>query len=160
MSNKRVAALGGLLGVLMSLSAPISAHSKSVNERCLNGRHEKWEHNGWRRDGRSCYDVRHDNRGHHNKKDVRKDFGAIRSARKEVAQDRQELRGDYQELRKDRAELRRDLRSGASQKEIFQDRQEIRGDFKEITKDRKELQQDQARLETTRRELKADLRKK
>src|ERR1044071_2402731 len=65
-------------------------------------------------------------RGYHKKAQVRKDFGAVRTARKEVQDDRKELHSDYQELRKDRAELRRDIRNGASQKEIRQDREELR----------------------------------
>src|SRR4030095_10183994 len=70
------------------------------------------------------------------------------------------LRGDYQELRKDRAELRRDIRNGASKAEIYRDRQEIRADVKEIRKDRTELRHDQGTLQSARRELSADLRKR
>ena len=105
-------------------------------------------------------DVRYDNRGHHNKPEIRQDFKDIRTARNEVRDGRKELRGDYRELRKDRAELRRDIRNGASKAEIRSGRREIRDDLKEIRKDRTDLRQDQARLDEAHRELKADLRRR
>jgi seryl-tRNA synthetase len=111
------------------------------------GHHEQHDKN-YRRD------VRHDNRGHHNKPEIRQDFKDVRNARNEVKQDRRELRRDHQELRKDRAELRRDIHNGASKQEIFKDRQEIRDDLKEINKDRTELRHDQGTLQSARGELK------
>ena len=104
--------------------------------------------------------VKYDNRGHHNKQEIREDFANIRKERNEVREGRQELRGDHKELRKDRAELRRDIRNGASKEEIFQDRQEIRDDYREIRKDRVDLRKDQADLRAARTELKSDLRKR
>lgn len=161
MSNKKVVVLAGFFaGALMFPWAPAVAFGKNANERCVNGRHEKWDHNHWRRDGHVCRDFRHENRGHHNRGEIHKDFSAVHSVRRELAQDHKELHGDYQELRKDRAELRRDIHNAASQKEIFQDRREIRGDLKEIAKDRQELKQDQSRLDTGRRDLKQDLHKR
>ena len=104
------------------------------------------------------HDGRLDNRGHHNKPEVRQDFKDIRNARNEVRDDRRELRKDYTELRKDRLELRRDQRNGASKAEIMKDRQEICDDLLEIRKDRLELRKDQATLGAARQELKNDLR--
>jgi hypothetical protein len=110
------------------------------------------------------YDRRHDgridNRGHHNKAEIRQDFRDVRAARKEVHEGKTELRKDYAELRKDRAELRRDIRSGASKEEIMKGRQEIRGDLREIRNDRIDLRKDQARLDAARQELKSDLRRR
>jgi chromosome segregation ATPase len=162
MTDHKTILAGGLLaGVLICAPASADSHKFERQHRVENGHHEKWRANQNRRDDhRFVRDVPRDNRGHHNKPVIRKDFSDIRAKRKEIQQDRKELEGDYQELRKDRAELRRDIRNGTSQKEIFQDRQEIRSDLKEIAKDKQELQQDQNKLQTFRRELKADLRKK
>jgi chromosome segregation ATPase len=162
MTSKRFVVLAGLLaGALILPGVPTSAevHRDEGPNHWRNGDHQKQDQD--QRDGHHFRRVvDHGRHRHHHKTEKRKGFTAIRGARKEVQQDRKELRSDNRELRKDRTELRRDIRNGASKQEIFQDRQEIRGDFKEIAKDRKEMQQDQARLETTRRELKADLRKK
>jgi len=106
------------------------------------------------------HDGRIDNRGHHNKAEIRQDFKDVRNARNEVKGDRVELRKDRIELNKDRAELRRDLRNGASKAEIAGDRREIRGDLKEIAGDRAELRKDRNTLGTARQELKSDLRKR
>jgi hypothetical protein len=106
------------------------------------------------------HDGRIDNRGHHNKPEIRQDFKDIRNSRNEVKQDRVELRKDRIELNKDRAELRRDLRNGANKAEILKDHQEIRGDLREIRGDRVELRKDQNTLSTARQELKSDLRKR
>ncbi len=123
-------------------------------------RNSRWnDHRGYavRRDFRH---DRFDNRGHHNKPEIRQDFKDIRNARTEVRQDRRELRNDYAELRKDRRELRKDLRNGASPTEILNDRKEIRDDLAEIGKDRAELRKDQNTLRSARQELKSDLRKR
>src|SRR5215475_9051265 len=160
MTNKKSILIRGLLVGTLLLPAGLALADDAKHD----GDHQ------WRKDGKSGHhrrgekhyykhDVHHENRGHHNKPEIRQDFKDIHSARNEVKQDRGELRGDYQELRKDRAELQRDIRNGASKKEIFKDRQEIRDDFKEIRNDRTELRQDQARLESARRELRSDLRK-
>lgn len=122
-------------------------------------RSSRWdEQRGYRRDTR--YHDRFDNRGHHNKPEIRQDFKDIRNARSEVRQDRRELRKDYAELRKDRRELRRDLRNGASSTEILNDQKEIRDDLAEIARDRTELRKDQNTLKNARQELKADLHKR
>ena len=160
MTNKKSILIRGLLiGTLL-----LPAGSALADDAKHDGDHH------WRKDGKNDHhgrgekhyykhNVHHENRGHHNKPEIRQDFKDVRNARNEVTQDRRELRGDYQELRKDRAELRRDIRNGASKDEIRRDRQEIRDDFKEIRKDRTELQQDQTRLDAARRELKSGLRK-
>jgi hypothetical protein len=169
MKSLRITIMGGIVALIvpgLSLAAAAKDGNSNQNFRQEDSP-DKWRHHHERRDPhqrpekhRYRYDVRHDNRGHDNKPEIRQDFKDIRSARKEVQQDRRELRGDYQELRKDRAELRRDIRNEASKEEIFKDRQEIRDDFKEIAKDRREAQKDQARLQSARSELKQDLRKK
>jgi hypothetical protein len=178
MKNLRNIILGGIVtGVLIVPVGPAAADTNDGSRHYQfrrNDRQGKWSHyerrDNYRGRGRDHYrrydkhhyrrDVRYDNRGHHNKAEIRQDFKDIRDARNEVRQGRKELRGDYQELRRDRAELRRDIRNGASREEIRRDRQEIRDDLKEIRKDRAELQQDQARLDATRRELRSDLRKR
>jgi len=160
MTRTKFAAFAGLLaGVLILPTVPVSADMQK-NEAPNQWRsseqrrpdHDRDEHH-FRRN------AHHDRRGHH-KPERQKDFHAVGGAKKEVRHDRKELHSDNRELRKDRAELRRDIRNGAGKQEIFQDHREIRGDFKEIAKDRNELQQDQAKLETARRELKADLHKR
>ena len=128
----------------------------------------RWDDHRGRYDGNHGRDVSHDrryygrvdNRGHHNKAEIRQDFKDVRNARNEVKGDRVELRKDYAELRKDRAELRRDIRNGASKSEILADRKEIRDDMKEIRGDRVELRKDQNTLSSARQELKSDLRKR
>jgi Ni/Co efflux regulator RcnB len=179
MKNLRKIILSAMVaGVLVVPAVSANADTKdgkAYSHSRKNDQHGSWKSDQGRRDGyygrgrdqhgrydRHSYrrDVRHDNRGHHNKPEIRQDFKDVRNARNEVKEGRKELRGDYQELRKDRAELRRDIRNGASKQEIFKDRQEIRDDFKEIHKDRADLRQDQARLDATRRELKSDLRKR
>jgi hypothetical protein len=178
MKNLRNIILGGIVtGVLIVPVGPAAADTNNGSRHYQFRRSDhqgKWGHyerrDGYRGRGRDHYsrdpkhdyrrDVRHDNRGHHNKPEIRQDFKDIRNARNEVKQDRRELRGDFQELRRDRAELRRDIRNGASKEEIFKDRQEIRDDFREIRKDRTEFRQDQARLDSARREIKSDLRKR
>lgn len=130
------------------------------NQRDLH-RNGRWDdHRGRPVNYSRRHDGRFDNRGHHNKPEIRQDFKDIRATRKEVQQDRAELRKDYAELRKDRMELKRDLRNGAGKAEILKDRQEIRDDLKEIAKDRGELRADQGRLDAARQELKNDLRKR
>ena len=111
-------------------------------------------HHDFRHDGRV------DNRGHHNKPEIRQDFKDIHKARAEVKQNRGDLRKDYAELRKDRIELRKDIRNGASKTEILNDRKEIRDDLAKISKDRAELRKDQNTLNTARQELKNDLHKR
>ena len=106
------------------------------------------------------HDGRIDNRGHHNKPEIRQDFKDIRNARNEVKGDRVELRKDLTELKKDKMELRKDIRNGASKTEILNDRKEIRQDLAEIRNDRVELRKDQNTLNTARQELKSDLRKR
>ena len=128
--------------------------SHSDYHRGSDNNHGRFERQDYRRN------VKFDNRGHHNKQEIREDFANIRKERSDVREGRQELRGDYKELRKDRAELRRDIRNGASKQEIFQDRQEIRDDYREIRNDRVDLKKDQADLRAARTELKSDLRKR
>jgi hypothetical protein len=106
------------------------------------------------------HDGRFDNRGHHNKAEIRQDFKDVRAARKDVREERTDLRNAYSELRKDRAELRRDIRNGASREEILKGRQEIRQDLANIRTNRQELASDQAKLDAARRELKSDLRRR
>src|SRR5262249_16654492 len=160
MTNKKSILIRGLLIGTLLLPAG-SAFAYDVKH---DGDHH-WRKNGKKNHHRNVeknyikQKVNNENRGHHNKPEIRQDFKDIGNARNEVKQDRRELHGDYQELRKDRAELQRDIRNGASKKEIFKDRQELRDDFKEIRKDRTELQQDQTRLDAARRELKSGLRK-
>ncbi len=145
MKNLRTIILSAMVtGVLVIPAVSATADNKDGKEYS----HSKWKGDHGRRtattDGiiaddmtiTTRRDVRHDNRGHHNKPEIRQDFKDIRNARNEVKQGRQELRGDHQELRKDRAELRRDIRNGASKEEIHRDRQEIHGDLKEIRSDR------------------------
>ncbi|HXV50396.1 MAG TPA: hypothetical protein VEB61_16430 [Candidatus Binatia bacterium] len=103
---------------------------------------------------------RFDNRGHHNKAEIRQDFKDIRAARRDVREERTDLRNAYSELRKDRAELRRDIRNGASRDEIRNDRREIRQDLANIRTNRQELAADQAKLDAARRELRSDLRRR
>lgn len=103
---------------------------------------------------------RFDNRGHHNKAEIRQDFKDVRAARKDVREERTDLRNAYSELRKDRAELRRDIRNGASREEIRNDRREIRQDLANIRTNRQELAADQAKLDAARRELRSDLRRR
>src|SRR4030095_7975798 len=150
MKKLRNIILGGIVTGL--LIVPVGPAAADTNNGTRHYQFRRNDHQGnWghyeRRDHYGRYprhdyrrDVRHDNRGPHNKPEIRQDFKDMRNARNEVKQDRRELRGDYQELRKDRAELRRDIRNGASKEEIIKDRQEIRDDLKEIRKDRTELQ--------------------
>jgi hypothetical protein len=179
MNRSKVFVLGGLLSATLLMPAlPALADPKGKSdshERENHGQHKGWEKHQakkfdhdehdrrfYRRPDPRQYrrDVRYDNRGHHNKPEIRQDFKDIHGTRKEIAGDRVELRKDHTELRNDRAELRRDLRNGASKTEIMKDRQEIRGDMREISKDRVELRKDQAKLDAQRRELKSDLAKK
>jgi len=161
MTNKKSIFIRGLLvgALLLPVASALADDTK-----------HDWDHH-WSNDGKDGHRGRaekhyyrrnnqHDNRGHHNKPEIRQDFKDIHNARNEVKQDRRELRGDYQELRKDRAELRRDIRNGASKQEISKDRQEIRDDLNEISKDRTELRNDQGTLRSARSELKSDLRKR
>jgi hypothetical protein len=177
MNRSKVFVLGGLLSATLLIPAvPALADPKGTSEHHENhGQHKGWEkshakkfdHHGhdrrdYRRPDPRQYhrDVRYDNRGHHNKAEIRQDFKDIHNTRREIKGDRVELRKDYTELRKDRAELRHDLRTGASKAEILKDRQEIRADMKEIRGDRTELRKDRAKLDSQRRELKNDLAKK
>ena len=179
MNRSKVFVLGGLLSATLLMPAlPALADPKGKpehQERENHGQHKGWEkgpakkfdhdehdRRDYRRPDPRQYhrDVRYDNRGHHNKAEIRQDFKDIHGTRKEISGDRVELRKDHTELRNDRAELRRDLRNGASKTEIMKDRQEIRGDMKEISKDRVELRKDQGKLDGQRRELKHDLAKK
>lgn len=171
----------GIAGIAVTANANES-HGYPRGE--THGQHKGWQNNHSKKFDHSTHDrrdfqrgrwddqhgrdVRHDfrhdgrieNRGHHNKPEIQRDFKDTRAARKEVQQDRGELRKDYTELRKDRAELRRDIRSGASKEEVMKDRLEIRSDWKEIANDRAELKKDQTKLDGTRMELKRDLRTK
>ena len=177
MNRSKVLVLGGLLSATLLIPAlPALADPKGRSEHHENhGQHKGWEkshgkkfdhdehdrRNYRRPDPRQYHrDVRYDNRGHHNKPEIRQDFKDIHNSRTEIKGDRVELRKDYTELRKDRAELRSDLRNGASKSEIMKDRQEIRGDMKEIHGDRVELRKDQGKLDAQRRELKSDLAKR
>ena len=164
MKNLRTIILSAMVaGVLVLPGTSARADSKNEKDHHHFRKHDhdgKWKGHPERHDKNYRRDVRHDNRGHHNKPEIRQDFKDVRNARNEVKESRKELRGDHQELRKDRAELRRDIRNGAGKEEIRKDRQEIRDDFKEIHKDRTELRQDQARLDAAHRELKTDLRKR
>ena len=179
MNRSKVFVLGGLLSAtLLMPTLPALADPKGKSEhqeRENNGQHKGWEKHQAKKFDHDQHDrrfyrhpdprqyprhVRYDNRGHHNKAEIRQDFKDIHGTRKEIRGDRVELRKDHMELRKDRAELRRDLRNGASKTEIMKDRQEIRGDLKEISRDRAELRQDQAKLDAQRRELKRDLAKR
>lgn len=179
MNRSKVFVLGGLLSATLLVPAlPALADPKGKSEhreRENHGQHKGWEKHQakkfkhdehdrrhYRRPDPRRYhrDVRYDNRGHHNKAEIRQDFRDIRATRREIKGDRAELRKDYAELRNDRAELRRDLRNGASKTEIMKDRQEIRADLREISRDRAELRKDQAKLDAQRRELKSDLAKK
>jgi len=173
MNRSKVFVLGGLLSAALLVPAmQASADPKDGHEN--HGQHKGWEKSPakkfdhdehdrrfYRRPDPRQYrrDVRYDNRGHHNKPEIRQDFKDIHGTRKEISGDRVELRKDHTELRNDRAELRRDLRSGASKTEIMTDRREIRGDMKEIHGDRVELRKDQGKLDAQRRELKHDLAK-
>ncbi len=179
MNRSKVFVLGGLLSATLLMPAlPALADPKGKpehQERENHGQHKGWEkspakkfdHDGHDRrdyrhpDPRQYHrDARYDNRGHHNKAEIRQDFKDVRNARNEVHGDRVELRKDSTELRKDRMELRHDLRTGASKTELMKDRQEIRGDMKEIRGDRVELRKDQGKLDATHRELKSDLSKR
>jgi hypothetical protein len=176
MQNLRNIILGGIVtGVLI---VPVGSAIADTNDGSRhyqyrrNDRQGKWRHydrrDGYRGGGRDHYrrydkhhyrrNVRHDNRGHHNKAEIRQDFKDIRAARKDVWQNRQDLRADYQELRRDRAELRRDIRNGAGREEIRRDRQEIRDDWRELSRERGELREAGGRLQSARSELKNDLR--
>jgi len=174
MNRSKVFVLGGLLSAtLLMPTLPALADPKDGHEN--HGQHKGWEKSPAKKfnhdehdrrsyrhpDPRQYHrDVRYDNRGHHNKAEIRQDFKDIHGTRKEISGDRVELRKDHMELRKDRAELRKDIRNGASKTEIMKDRQEIRGDLKEIHGDRVELRKDQGKLDAQRRELKSDLAKK
>ncbi|HVH92401.1 MAG TPA: hypothetical protein VM783_13560, partial [Candidatus Acidoferrum sp.] len=74
-------------------------HGKFHGRRDL--RHDRWERHDGRRDSRHSRwerhdgrhdkqhyrrDVRYDNRGHHNKPEIRQDFKDVRNARNEVKQ--------------------------------------------------------------------------
>ena len=76
--------------------------------------HSRWNGPHDRRDFRR--EGRVDNRGHHNKPEIRQDFKDVRGARKEVQDSRKDLRKDYTELRKDRLELRRDLQTAPAKR--------------------------------------------
>ena len=179
MNRSKVFVLGGLLSATLVMPAlPALADPKGKSEhqeRENNGQHKGWEKHQAKKFDHDQHDrrsyrhpdprqyhrnVSYDNRGHHNKAEIRQDFKDIHGTRKEISGDRAELRKDHMELRKDRAELRKDIRNGASKTEIMKDRQEIRGDMKEIHGDRVELRKDQGKLDAQRRELKSDLAKK
>lgn len=95
--------------------------------------------------------ARLDDRRHHNKPAIGKDFKAIDDARKEIRDERDQMRKQYTELKNDRMELRRDIRNGASKTEVMKDRQEIREDHASIRKTREELANDRAKLDAARR---------
>ena len=177
MNRSKVFVLGGLLSAtllmpaLPALADPKDDHEREImastkagkNSTAKKFNHDEHDRRYYRRPDPRQYhrhEVRYDNRGHHNKAEIRQDFKDIHGTRKEISGDRVELRKDHAELRNDRAELRRDLRNGASKTEIMKDRQEIRGDLKEIHGDRVELRKDQGKLDAQRRELKSDLAKK
>src|SRR5215813_8570141 len=120
MTNKKSILIRGLLiGTLL-----LPAGSALADDAKHDGDHH------WRKDGKNDHhgrgekhyykhNVHHENRGHHNKPEIRQDFKDTGNARNEVKQDRRELHGDYQELKKDRAELQRDIRNGASKKKFL-----------------------------------------
>lgn len=101
-------------------------------------------------DGRRLYGGR----------EIRNDIRDVREARQELREDREQLQKNRDELIKDRAELRKDIRSGASRKEIVQDRREIREDLGKIADSKREVNQSQNKLDSTRQELRDDLRKR
>jgi len=166
--------LGGLLTAALIVPAmPALADKEHFEHHENNGKHKGWEKSPGKKfdehdrryyrhpDPRIYHrDGRYDDRGHHNKAEIRQDFKDVHNARKEVGASRAELRKDSTELRKDRMELRRDVRNGASKAEILKDRQEIKGDLKEIHGDRVDLRNDQAKLDAARRELRSDQHKR
>ena len=174
MNRSRIMVLGGLLTAALIVPAmPALADKEHFEHHENNGKRKGWDKSAGKKfdehdrryyrhpDPRLYHrDGRYDNRGHHNKAEIRQDFKDVHNARKEVGASRTELRKDYTELRKDRTELRRDVRNGASKAEILKDRQEIKGDLKEIHGDRVDLRNDQAKLDATRRELRSDLHKR
>ncbi len=165
MKNLRTILTAGILaGSLLVPAISAVAHAKDRDRRDherRDGYHRRVPDYRWRQDAHNYKrNVYHDNRGHHNKPEIRQDFKGIRSARNEIKQDRRELRGDYKDVRKDRLELRRDLRNHASKDEILKDRQDLRNDYAEIKKDRTELRHDQGTVQSARNELKTDLRKR
>src|SRR4249920_956926 len=130
MKNLRTIILSAMVaGVLIVPGTSARADAKDEKDHHHFRKHDhdgKWKGPHGKRDGHHDrhdknyrHDVRHDNRGHHNKPEIRQDFKDVRNARNEVKEGRKELRGDHQELRKDRAELRRDIRNGASKEEIL-----------------------------------------
>jgi uncharacterized coiled-coil DUF342 family protein len=179
MKNLGTLILGGIVAGCLMTPALSSADTKNHNwqrnesRAVYHGRgtdsHQRYDTHNYRRgtdynQKHNSHNYRrdsyHDNRGHHNKPEIRRDFKGIRNARNEVKQDRREVRGDYKELRKDRGELRRDVRNHASKDEIVKDRQELRDDYAEIKKDRTELRHDQGTVQSARNELNTDLRKR
>ncbi len=128
MNRSKVVVLGGLLSATLLMPAlPALADPKGKSqheERENHGQHKGWEKHQakkfdhdehdrrfYRRPDPRQYrrDVRYDNRGHHNKPEIRQDFKDIHGTRKEISGDRVELRKDQAKLDAQRRELKSDL---------------------------------------------------
>ena len=92
--------------------------------------------------------------------EIRQDVRDVHQARKDVREDRGQLEKNRAELSRDRAELRKDIRHGAGTSEIAQDRREIRDDVQKIDQNKRAVRQSQDKLQSSRQELKDDLRRR